>query len=162
MIEHPLSMLTAAEVAAAKAALSAAGELPDGAAVAHIVLDEPAKETLATWQPGDPVERVVRALVVPGPELTMVDVRLRLDGEAAGVTAKVVDRTVIEGMRPALLMGESLMAIFACHSHPDYLAALDRRGITDIDNVQIDPWPAGAFGYAAEEGRRIARCISFV
>ena len=28
--------------------------------------------------------------------------------------------------------------------------------------MQIDPWPAGVFGYAAEEGRRIARCISFL
>src|SRR5262249_27761126 len=37
-----------------------------------------------------------------------------------------------------------------------------RRGITDLDTVQIDPWPAGVFGYAAEHGRRISRCISFV
>ncbi|MEZ5140424.1 MAG: SDR family NAD(P)-dependent oxidoreductase [Acidimicrobiales bacterium] len=37
-----------------------------------------------------------------------------------------------------------------------------RRGITDLTHVQIDPWPAGSFGYAAEEGRRIARCISFL
>ena len=28
--------------------------------------------------------------------------------------------------------------------------------------MQIDPWPAGVFGYEAEEGRRIARCISFL
>jgi primary-amine oxidase len=28
--------------------------------------------------------------------------------------------------------------------------------------VQIDPWPAGVFGYECEEGRRISRCISFL
>ena len=31
-----------------------------------------------------------------------------------------------------------------------------------IDRVQIDPWPAGVFGYDCEEGRRISRCISFL
>ena len=28
--------------------------------------------------------------------------------------------------------------------------------------MQIDPWPAGVFGYDCEEGRRITRCISFL
>ncbi len=27
--------------------------------------------------------------------------------------------------------------------------------------MQVDPWPTGAFGIAAEEGRRVARCICF-
>ena len=36
------------------------------------------------------------------------------------------------------------------------------RGITDLDLVQIDPWPAGSFGYDAETDRRIARCIAFL
>jgi primary-amine oxidase len=60
------------------------------------------------------------------------------------------------------LFHEAANAIFTTRAHPDYIAALARRGITDVDNVQIDPWPAGTFGYAAEAGRRIARCISFV
>ena len=29
---------------------------------------------------------------------------------------------------------------------PAWQAAMQRRGITDLDSVQIDPWPAGAFG----------------
>jgi primary-amine oxidase len=37
-----------------------------------------------------------------------------------------------------------------------------KRGITDFDLVQIDPWPAGTFGSPHEEGRRISRCISFL
>jgi primary-amine oxidase len=59
-------------------------------------------------------------------------------------------------------MTEAINAIFTTKAHPDYIAALARRGITDVDNVQIDPWPAGVFGYAAETDRRIARCISFL
>lgn len=155
-LDHPLSMLAPSEIEAARTVLAEAGELPDGAVIAHIVLDEPEKLPLAEWNTGDPLDRRVRALVVPGPELTMVEYVIAIaDGS-------IVERTVIDGMRPALLMGESFGAIVACSEHPEYLAALARRGIDDVADVQIDPWPAGSFGYAAEEGRRIARCISFL
>ena len=36
-----------------------------------------------------------------------------------------------------------------------------RRGITDFEKVQIDPWPTGNFGNPLEEGRRISRCLSY-
>ena len=156
MTAHPLSLLHADEVAVAHEVLSAAGELTEGAAVVHIVLVEPTKEALAAWAPGDPVHRQLKALIVPGPELTMVELTIDV------ADRRIVDRRTIEGMRPALLMGESFLAILACHAHPEYQAALARRGITDTANVQIDPWPAGSFGYGVEEGRRIARCISFL
>ena len=67
-------------------------------------------------------------------------------------------------MRPTLLMHEAAHAIGTIRAHPEYLAALARRGITAdmIDQVQIDPWPAGVFGYECEDGRRISRCISFL
>ena len=153
---HPLDMLRVEEVIATRDLLRDAGELPDGAAIAHLVLDEPSKEGLASWTPGDEVDRCMRALIVPGPELTMVEVVVSLTDGA------IRDRRVIEGMRPALLLGETFGAILACHAHPDYVAALARRGITDVERVQVDPWPAGSFGYDAEAGRRIARCISFL
>ena len=35
-------------------------------------------------------------------------------------------------------------------------AALAKRGITDIDNVQVDPWSAGYYGLPDEEGRRLS------
>jgi primary-amine oxidase len=157
-VDHPLAFLTGEEVLAARDALAAAGELPEGALVAHIVLDEPSKQALAAWSPGDPVPRVLRALVVPGPELTMVELLV----DVATTPASIVGRTVIEGMRPALSMHESITAIFACHGSEEFVAALAKRGVHDLDRLQIDPWPAGSFGYAAEDGRRIARCIAFV
>ena len=39
----------------------------------------------------------------------------------------------------------------ACKEHPEWQAALRRRGIDDLDQVQIDPWPAGSFGVAPRE-----------
>ena len=59
-------------------------------------------------------------------------------------------------------MTEAIGAVFTTKQHPDYIAALAKRGITDLDLVQIDPWPAGVFGYECEDERRITRCISFL
>ena len=59
-------------------------------------------------------------------------------------------------------MTEAIGAIVTTKEHPEYIAALAKRGITDLDDVQIDPWPAGVFGYECEDGRRITRCISFL
>ena len=136
--DHPLSMLTPEEVTATAEVLREAGELPEGALLAHVVLDEPAKDVLAAWKPGDPVVRVVRAQVVPGPELVLVETRVDVTNRA------VLERTVVEGMRPALSMHEAVMAVFTIKEHPDYIAALAKRGIDDLDKVQIDPWPASA------------------
>ena len=124
--------------------MRATGRLPEGALFAHIVLHEPAKDDLAQWKAGDPVDREVRVLVVPGP-----DARPASRSSCRSRTARCVEWRDGRGMRPALLMTEAMNAIFTTKEHPEYIAALARRGITDLDAVQIDPWPAGVFGYDA-------------
>jgi primary-amine oxidase len=156
MNSHPLEMLTGEEIKRAVKILRDSGRVPEGALFAHMVLHEPHKDEIARWSPGDPVERRVRAVVVPGPGMTLNEVVVSLN---RGEIVEWVDHT---DMRPTLLMTESIGAIVTTKQHPDYIAALAKRGITDLDRVQIDPWPAGTFGYDCEEGRRITRCISFL
>ena len=156
MTDHPLSALSEREIEVARDAVRAAGGLSGTAVVVQIILEEPAKDAIVSWESGVTIPRVARVLVVPGSELMMQEHFVELG------SGEILRTEVIEGMRPALLMGESLMAIIATKEHPDYLAGLARRGIDDAELVQVDPWPAGVFGYAAEDGRRIARCISFL
>jgi primary-amine oxidase len=153
---HPLDMLTADEITRAVDVLRATGRVGDEALFAHVVLREPTKDELARWKAGDPIEREVRAQIVPGPGLTLVEAVVSI------TRGEVREWQEVEGRRPALLMTEALYAIATTKEHPEYQAALARRGITDLEAVQIDPWPAGTFGYECEEGRRIARCISFL
>jgi primary-amine oxidase len=153
---HPLDMLTGAEIERAVEIVRADGRLQQSALFAHVVLHEPAKADLAQWKDGDPVDREVRVLAVPGPALDLVEIVVSVTHGA------VREWRAVEGMRPALLMTEAMNAIFTTKEHPEYIAALARRGITDLDAVQIDPWPAGVFGYECEDGRRISRCISFL
>jgi primary-amine oxidase len=157
-MSHPLDMLTGDEITRTIEVLRASGRVPEGALFASIVLHEPDKAALAQWKAGDPVERLVRAVIVPGAECQVIEAIVDV---AAG---EIVSWTAIEGVRPTLLMAEAVNAVFTTKAHPEYLAALARRGITGarVDNVQIDPWPAGVFGYECEDGRRISRCISFL
>ena len=97
-------------------------------------------------------------MIVPGPECGVVEA-------IVDVGAGVIEAwDEIASVRPTLLMHEAAQAIGTIRANPEYLAALARRGITAdmIDQVQIDPWPAGVFGYDCEDGRRISRCISFL
>ena len=159
--DHPLAMLSPAEMTRAGEIVVGSGRLgsAEQAAAArfvHLVLHEPPKDAVLAWQPGDPIDRQVRALVVPGPGLDIVEAVVSV------TTGAVLDWQVVEGMRPALMFGESMMAIIRVKEHPDWQAAMRRRGITDFEHVQLDPWPAGNFGLALEDGRRISRVLSYL
>ena len=122
----------------------------------HVVLHEPAKEVVLAWQPGDPIDRQARALVVPGPGLELVEIVVSV------TTGEILEWHVVEGMRPGSCSARRWCAIGAVREHPDWQAAMRRRGITDFKHVQLDPWPAGNFGLPLEDGRRISRVLSYL
>ena len=152
---HPLEPLSAAEIAAAVTAAKAHGPLDDAARFAAVTLVEPSKDELATFAAGGEARRRARLSIVTGPEAALIEASVDV------ATGEVLRWAVLEDVRPALLFEESLLAIIALHDHPDWVAALARRGITDLEKVQIDPWPTGSFGVAAEDGRRVVRCIAY-
>jgi primary-amine oxidase len=148
---HALDLVTPDEIRLAVEIIRADPRFEANSVFVHVRLYEPAKDA----DPGT-VEREIEALVVPP------DARLEAIEVIVSVSAREIRSwTVQEGARPALLFGESLQAMLGVQDHPDWQAALRRRGIEDSTQVQIDPWPAGSFGLAHEEGRRISRCIAY-
>src|SRR5258708_33214323 len=122
---HPLDLLRGDEIIRGIALLRAAGHLGDGTRVVHGTLDEPEKSDLAAHRSGDPVDRAVRALVAGRQDLDLLEA-------VVSVTAgEVREVRVHQGMRPALLFGESLDAIVKLREPPDWVEALERRGIDD-------------------------------
>jgi len=153
---HPLDPITGEEVSAAVALVAADARYESDLVFAHLRLREPEKVAVLAHEPGAAVDRQVEALLVPPGRLEAIEA-------VVSVTAgEVRSWTVYEGMRPALLFGEALSAIIGVKEHPEWQAAMRRRGIDDFDKVQIDPWPAGSFGSPHEDGRRISRCISYL
>jgi primary-amine oxidase len=60
------------------------------------------------------------------------------------------------------VVSELMEAEEAVRLHPDFQAAMARRGVTDFDTVQVDAWPAGHFGPAEETGQRLCRAVAFI
>ncbi|GAC1518034.1 MAG: primary-amine oxidase [Acidimicrobiales bacterium] len=156
MTAHPLEALTADEIRTAVAALRASGRLDGSVRFSTVTLEEPTKADLVAFGTGSPVPRLVRCLAIPGPGCALSDAVVDVG------SGRVTRWTEIEGVRPALLFDDSLHAIVALHENEEVRAALARRGIHDLAQLQIDPWPTGNFGIAAEEGRRIFRCLFYL
>ena len=155
---HPLSPLTADEISAARELALTRAVDPEGLRFAYLGLCEPSKEAVRAADGGDAftADRRVRMSLIEGPEADVTEAVVSL-------TRGTVDRwEVVHGVRPALQIEESIMVLAALHGNEDWNAALDRRGIVDRSLVQIDPWPAGTFGLAHEENRRISRCLAFL
>jgi primary-amine oxidase len=150
-----LAPLSSAEINVARTVVLESGRLGDGARFAYLGLAEPPKQVVRDFRPGDPIERRVRMELVPGPEATVIEAVVSVTAHA------IVSWEVVEDARPALLMEEAFNTIVALKEDPAWQEAMRRRGIEDFDRVQIDPWPAGAYGLAHEEGRRISRCLSY-
>ena len=60
-------------------------------------------------------------------------------------------------------MAEVFMAQELTKANKDYQEALEKRGITDLELIQIDPWPAGGIVHETiEPGHRAFKTISFL
>ena len=158
---HPLAPLSGEEIIAAREIVFASGkaDVPNEALrFAYIGLFDPPKDMVRAVDAGQSVaiDRQVRLVLLQGPEADVVEVTV-------SVTRGVIDRwEIVRDVRPPLQMEESIMVLAALHQHPEWNAALERRGIVDTSLVQIDPWPAGTFGLGHEEGRRITRCLAYL
>jgi len=153
---HPLSALTPEEITAAVAVVHGDGRWTDDWRFAYVGLEEPAKAVVRGYAAGDPVDRLVRLIVVAGPEADVIEIVVSV------TTGEMRSFVEVEGMRPGLLFEESLRAILALKEDRRWQEAMRRRGIDDLESVQIDPWPAGSFDLAHETGRRICRCLCYV
>ncbi len=153
---HPLDPLRAEEISTAVGLLRQSGSCSDAARFPYLALHEPPKETTRGFAPGDPVERQVRITVVDTPGATVTDAVVSV------TQGKVLSLQEIPDARPPLLIEESIRAIRVLKANPEWQAAMARRGIVDLDLVQVDPWPPGMFGLVHEADRRISRCLAYL
>ncbi len=152
---HPLGPLTPPEIRAAVSAVRSSGRLNENARFASVTLDLPDKGALISHRPGDPVARRIRMIIVPSADATVVE------AVVDATDGRLLSWNEIPGVCPALLFEECMRVMAAVRASSEWRAALERRGIKDVGQVQIDPWPTGNFGRGIETNRRIARCLSY-
>ncbi len=150
--DHPLDPLSYQEVWQALEILRDAGRLDRETTFSQLTLDEPAKEAVLGWRDGEPIPRAAYALVrrEEGAFEAIVDL----------VAGDVTSWTPLEGVQPNYSLAEFSQTVDAALEHPEFVAGLERRGITDFTFLDCTAIPPGYFGTKEEQGRRLGhvRC----
>lgn len=134
---HPLDPITAAEIATAVKALRAHAEVPKDAFFPMIALQEPSKADVRAFKPGTAFRRDAIAVVFDRPRNATFEAIVDL--RAGRVTAM----TPVPGAHPAILFDEFDKVPPLVRADPAFQAAMKKRGITNMDDVQVDPWAPG-------------------
>lgn len=151
MTFHPLDPLSNTEFRATTAALARDHGVDAGWRYASIELVEPSKSEVVVFEQSHVVpERRARAVVFDrAANLTHVAVVSLTDDVVRSFHAR-------PGEQANVTLDEWTEADAALRGHPDVVAALTRRGITDLDLVFMDTWTyGGALVPEQYAGRRL-------
>ena len=148
---HPLEPLSEAEISRTAEILGSGGRLEGDVAIAYITLYEPDKDAVLE---GRPVPR--EALVAAVDRLTATTYRGVVSLDEGNVQSWEV---ITEGQVP--VTADAMRAEKLVKAHQGWRDALAKRGVTDVENVQIDTWMPGHFGLDIEEGNRLVRCLAY-
>lgn len=156
---HPLEPLAAAEVPLAVVILREVKQLAPTYRFVMVSLKEPARDVVARYRPGDIVPREVFLIL--------------LDNATGRGYEAVVDLTrgtvasfepLPERVQPPIMLDEFVECEEAVKRSPEFLAALKKRGVSDVNLVMVDPWSAGCYGGETEDdrSRRLSRALCWV
>jgi primary-amine oxidase len=156
---HPLDRLSADEIDTARRIVDEQGLLSPTTRFALLALEEPPKDQVLAFRPGDRIDRRVRVLLL---DVATGAVR----SVVVSLTRGVIDVDVpvdpaVDG-QPPILLEEFIAVDEIVKADAGWRAAMARRGVVDLDLVRPCPLSAGDFGIAGEEGRRMLRVLSFL
>ena len=156
---HPLDALSFAELEDAAQIVRQESQVASSVRFVSITLHEPPASAVLHYQPGVPAAR--QAFVVLLDPLTQTASEAIVDLTAKAVVAL---KQLPVGIQPSIMLDEFFEVEAAVRRNPEFLAALERRGIHDPSLVMIDPWSAGFYGTDPPDyaGRRLVRALCFV
>jgi primary-amine oxidase len=152
---HPLEPLTIAEVKQAVAIVRAEKDVGAQFRFPCVTLHEPPKSAVLSFKPGDALERQAFLILLDNATGKTYEAIVSLTQN------QVISWTHIPGVQPNIMADELAECEQAVKAHPEFIAALAKRGIEDLERVVVDPWAIGNFGFADEQGRRLSRCICY-
>ena len=153
---HPLDPLSAGEIARAWELIRAKQAPGPRTRVISITLHEPAKDVVLRHQPEAFVEREAFVVLLDNATRTTYEAVVSLTKEG------VVSWTAVPGVQPSIVFDEFFECEAAVRADAGWQDAMRKRGVTDFSLTMVDPWSAGSFGFAGEEGRRLVRALTWV
>ncbi len=152
---HPLEPLSAAEITQAVALIRADARCGPQVRFVSVALQEPPKARVLAYETGDtPPREASVSLLDPADGAAYEAVVSLSEGVINGWTH-------IPGVQPMLLAEESGECEDLCKADPDFQAALARRGVTDLDLVMVESWPAGTY-WGEHNARRLTHGLVWV
>jgi primary-amine oxidase len=154
IIPYPLDPLTAEEIAETARIIREKGNLPPNERFIYITLREPAKELLQAYTPGDEFQREAEVVLV-------------VEGQTYEAIVDLVEHQILEllnipGVQAAIPFEELVGCEECVKADPRFIEAMARRGITSMEWVMVDSWPAGYYGTDDDASRRLSRPLIFV
>ncbi len=137
-MKHPLDQISSEEINIAVDLCRTYEGFDENALFINISLVEPEKEFVRNYKQGDDCPRNLKIRGIDSNEdggfVAIVDLK-----------ANKVDslKRVSEKAQVTYSLAEVFMATELTKADERYQEALKKRGITDLDMVQLDPWPAG-------------------
>ena len=154
---HPLDQIISEEINKAVDLCKSHHDFCEETVFISISLIEPDKDLLRN----DSDDKISRKLKIRG-----------IDSKSDGGFVSILDVTnnkiisldrVSNDAQVNYSMAEVFMAQELTKADKDYQEALEKRGITDLELIQIDPWPAGGIVHESiEPGHRAMKTISFL
>ncbi len=154
-VGHPLDPLTAVEIEGAVSTLKAQKKATEDSRFYAVVLNEPPKSEVLGYKPGSAFRREAFVIVYDRTANRMSEVVVDLKER------KIVSWKEVKGAQPMMVGEDFELAVKIANADAKWQEALKKRGINDPENVQIDPWAPGWFGFPDESNIRLARGIPF-
>jgi primary-amine oxidase len=156
---HPLEPLSAEEIREAVSIFKAEKKPAPSVRFVMVTLNEPAKEAVLSFKTGSIVAREAFMILLDN-----------ATGRGAEAIVSLTDKKVVwhtelpDRVQPPIMLDEFVECEEAVKKSPEFLAALKKRGITDVSLVMVDPWSAGQYGGETEDDkkRRLSRALCWL
>lgn len=155
-ILHPLEPLNAEEITTAVSIVRNDRALSQYFRFACVTLNEPSKDIVLNFKPGDKIEREAFIVLLDNETGMTYEAIVSLTQE------KVTSWQHIPGVQPPIMLDEFIECENAVKACPEFQEALRKRGIDNPDLVMVDPWSAGNYGIEQENGKRLSRALCWV
>ena len=155
--DHPLDPLSKEEIDTAVEVLKTDGKASQHSLFLMISLHEPPKAEVLQFRSGDSMRREAFVQVYEPAQRQVHEAVVDLSKRA------VISWNAKPGAEPAQIPEEEYEQVVpqAVRADKRWQEAMRRRGITDLNNIVIDAWPPGYFAIPEDEGKRIAKAMSY-
>jgi primary-amine oxidase len=148
---HPLDPLDKNELASAVAILKDAGKVADSTRFVSIHLHEPPKDAVLAARGERKLPRQAFAVLYDWSSNTTSEAIVDLDKK------KLSSWKNIAKAQPGILPEDDLArTIEILRADPRWREAMKKRGIKELDKIDIHGWPIGAYANGADDGHRRA------